>query len=346
MFERILQMKRSLIALICFMFCSTGMADQVFLNNGDMLTGTIVQLTDSTMIFKSELAGEVKIALADIRTIASDKLLTIHLKDGTVLHCQVSASQGSQFEITNSTVQSQTLNTADITAINPPAKSKPKWEGQISGGITSTHGNTKSDNHSFSFRAKKRTEIDRITVNADYAKGVQENTSTGLKSTTEDWWRTKAKYDYFVSEKWYGYLDGRYERDGVADLDRRMVIGLGAGWQWIETSKTQMSFELGAASLYEKFDTQNTSNSELSLQMGYNLEHKLMDSVQFIHDLTYFPSTEKFSNYYLTTSAELRAHFSSRMFANFKTLFNYDASPATGKGNTDIKYILGVGLDF
>ncbi len=320
-------------------------ADQVILRNGDTLTGTIVKLTDSKMVFKSGLAGEVTIDQSNIRTLASDTLLTIHLKDGTVLKCQVAAGQGGQFSVASSAVQAQSLNTADITAINPPAKPRPKWRGQASAGLTSTHGNTKADNISASFGASKRTEIDRTTVSADYAKGTQENASG--KTTIEDWWRAKAKYDYFVSPKCYGFMDGRYERDAVALLDRRVVIGGGAGWQWIETDVTKWSFELGAASLYEQFNVAgDTKNSQLSMQAGYNLSHKLSHTIDFIHDLTYYPSTEKFSNYYLTSGAEIRTRFSARMFANFKTLFNYDASPAAGKGNTDVKYIVGIGLDF
>jgi hypothetical protein len=34
------------------------------------------------------------------------------------------------------------------------------------------------------------------------------------------------------------------------------------------------------------------------------------------------------------------------MFANFKVIFDYDATPAEGAGNTDVKYMLGVGWSF
>ena len=81
-----------LIVTFCF-WGSVGLADQVVLKNGDSITGSIVKLTDSKLVFKSDLAGEVTIDLSDIRTLASDKLLTIHLKDGTVLKCQVAAGQ-------------------------------------------------------------------------------------------------------------------------------------------------------------------------------------------------------------------------------------------------------------
>jgi putative salt-induced outer membrane protein YdiY len=141
-------------------------------------------------------------------------------------------------------------------------------------------------------------------------------------------------------------VNGRYERDAVADLDRRVVVGGGAGYQWIETDVTSFSTGFGLASLYENFDNQTDSNSELSLQAGYNFDRRLRGNLRFLHDLTYYPSLDKFSDYYLTSTAELRATLTKTMFANFKVIFNYDASPALDQGSTDVKYLLGVGINF
>ena len=323
------------------------LADQVHLTNGDILSGTIVKLVDGQMTFNSDLIGETVIPLDHIQTLSSDAPVELHLSDGTILNRQLRPAEGRRFAFqSGDTVIGQELFIANIVSINPPAKPTPKWTGQLSAGLTSTHGNTKAENQNLSFRAKKRTDIDRITVNADYVRGRQEDPSTGMTNTTEDWWRTKAKYDYFINSKWYTYVDGRYERDAVAQLERRMVIGGGGGLQIIDTDRTQLSSELGLASLYEKFNNQTSSNSEISLQAGYELEHTISEGLQLFHDLTYYPSIEKFADYYLTTTAELRANFTARMFANVRAIFNYDATPAIGQGGTDIKYILGVGLDF
>ena len=100
------------------------------------------------------------------------------------------------------------------------------------------------------------------------------------------------------------------------------------------------------ASLYERYENQTDSTSELSIQLGYNFDKKLAKNLKFIHDLTYYPSLDKFSDYYLTTTGELRAHFTERMFANFKVIRNYDATPAIGAGSTDTKYMLGLGYSF
>jgi len=100
------------------------------------------------------------------------------------------------------------------------------------------------------------------------------------------------------------------------------------------------------ASLYEKFDNQTDSNSELSLQAGYNFDKKLRKNIKFTHDLTIYPAIDKFSDYYLTTTAGIRADFTEKVFLTLKAIFNYDVTPAAGRGSTDTKYFLGLGYRF
>ena len=337
-----------LVALLGMMVLSLPVgADEIYLTNGDRLSGKIVKLTDGKLVFTSDLAGEVTLDIAHIQTFSSDSAVNVHLKDGTVLSQKVMVAEPNTFAIeTGETLRAQTFRVADLAAINPPAKPRPKWTGNISGAWTSTHGNTKTESIAASAGASRRGEKDRMTVSADYAKGEQRDRNTGQDETIEDWWRAKAKYDYFFTKKLFGFVDGRYERDGIALLDRRVVVGGGAGYQWIESDPMNFSTEFGLASLYEKFDNQTSSNSELSFQAGYNFDRQVTKTVKFLHDLTYYPAIEKLSDYYLTTTAELRASLTQAMFANFKVIFNYDATPAMGQGSTDVKYLLGVGLNF
>jgi putative salt-induced outer membrane protein YdiY len=336
-----------IISFFLVVFTPLIYADEVLFNNGDRLTGKIEQLVDGKLVFQPDLAGKVTVDVSNVKTLSSDEPIRIHLKDGTVLNQKVSVAEPGRFAIEGGeTLQAQEFDVVAISSINPPEKPKPKWKGNISGGFTSTHGNTQAESINASVSLTKRSEKDRIQLNVDYARGRQVDPATGVKNTTENWWKTKAKYDYFFTKKFYGYLDSRYESDSIAMLDRRVVIGGGGGYQWIESDDMNLAVEAGLASLYEKFNNQVNSNSALSLQLGYNFDKKLLKTVKFIHSLTYYPSTENFSDYYLTSSAELRANFTETMFTNFKVIFDYDATPAVGSGSTDTKYILGVGLSF
>lgn len=325
-------------------------ADEVVLTNGDRLTGTIVKMTDGKLVFKSLSAGEVTIPSADVQTLSSSAPVTLLLSDGTVLIRRVRPGQPKQIVVeAEGAIGAQAIPLSSVTAINLPPKPEPKWTGSITGAVTSTHGNTKNESVAASLSLLRRSDQDRITVGADYGKSKQTDRVTKVESTTEDWWCARAQYDYFFTKQFFGFANGRYERDAVADLERRVVVGGGAGYQWIETDRTSFSTNLGLASLYEKYDVDpplDDSNSQLSMQAGYNFDHKITDTLRFVHDLTYYPSLEQFSDYFLTTTAELRANLTATMFANFKVIFNYDESPAPGLGNTDVKYLLGVGINF
>jgi len=336
------------VLMICLAgFCGTAGADEVVLKNGDRLTGKVKHLVDGKLVLESELAGTVTIEISNVQTLSSDAPIEIHLSDGTVLREQISKSQPGQFSVTGEkALKAQQFDIAAIASINPPAKPVPRWSGDISIGATSTHGNTRTDAVTASANLRKRTEKDRTQLGADYARARQKDPDTGEKVTTEDWWRARAKYDYFFTKKLYGYLDGRYEKDSIAQLDRRVIVGGGGGYQWIESEEMNFSTEVGLASLYEKFDNQTDSSSETSLQLGYHFDKKLAERVKFINDLTYYPSLEQFSDYFLTSTAEIRANFTRSMFTNFKVIFNYDSTPAIDKGSTDTKYILGVGVNF
>ena len=200
------------------------------------------------------------------------------------------------------------------------------WSGQASVGWTSTAGNSSTDNKSLSLSAERRTDKGRLTAGADLARGRH------ASITTENWFKLTAKYDYFLAPKWYGFVNGRYETDKIALLDSRTLVGGGGGYQVLDSGKTHFSVEGGLAEQREQYATGGTQ-ADLTMQVGYKLEHQIVETVKFVHDLTYFPSTEDVSDYYLTTTAEVRANFTKSMYGTFKTIFSRDASPAPGRGN-------------
>jgi len=330
--------------VLCAQICH---GDEIHLKNGDRISGKIQSLVDGKLTIRADIAGTVTVDLSSIQTLSSDEPIEVNLKDQTGFTQKVSSAESGKFAIEGSeSMKTQEFAVSDIVSINPPPKPIPKWTGDISVGVTSTHGNTKTEMISANANFSKRTEKDRTTVSTDYAKGEQEDPDTGQDVTIEDWWRAKGKYDYFFSKKMYGYIDGRYEKDAVAELDRRTIIGLGAGYQWIESENMNFSSEFGLASLYEKYDNQTDSNSEISFQVGYNFDKKLRKNIKLVHDLTYYPAIDKFSDYYLTTTAGVRADFTETFFTTAKVILNYDATPAIGAHKTDVKYFLGLGYRF
>lgn len=322
-------------------------ADQVFLKNGDRLTGTIEKMVDGKLTLKSDLAGTITIDFANIRTISSDKPIKVHLNDGTILNQKLVKSDPNTFAIAPSdTIKEQKFKMAAVISINPPPELKPKWTGDISAAYGLTSGNTQNETLSASVNLRKRTKKVRTHISGDYSRARQENPTTKEDETIEDWWRLTGKYDYFFRPKVFAFFDGRYEKDAIAELGRRVILGAGGGYQWIETKKTNFATRGGIASLYEKYDNQTESKSEITAQLGYDFDRQLTKTIKLIHGLTYYPGIREFSDYFLTSTSEVRADITKSIFTNLKIIFNYDSTPAIGKGATDVKYMLGVGGKF
>lgn len=222
----------------------------------------------------------------------------------------------------------------------------PKWTGQVSAGWSSSRGNSHTDNLSASASAERRGEDNRISGGADYARSTQTNTTNGQKSTTEDWYRLLGQYDHFFSQKVFGFVNGRYESDKIAQLDYRLLLGAGAGYQLVESERTNVALEGGLAWKQEAYNNATPTSDDATLQLGYKVNHQIVDTVQLLHDLTYYPVIDDFSDYYVTSTGEFRGNFTDNMFSSFKVIYSRDATPAAGRKNSDIKYILGIGWNF
>ncbi len=318
-------------------------ADDIVFNNGDRLTGTIKQLADGKLTVQTEVAGEIKIDLKEVKTFSTTHPLEIHLQDGTVLHQSVRTGASGQVTTAGSPqIKPQTLDLGAISAINPPAA---HWTGSITASGILTRGNTHSDAFSLNADAVRRGEDDRITLGAGYYFAKSKDPTTGDVATTADNWFLLGKYDYFFSKKLYGYALIRAERDRIADLNLRLSPGVGLGYQWFERDDFHLSTEAGLGWVYENFNNDGTDNHP-SARLAYHVDKKLNDSVTLFHNLEYLPSLERASDFNLNADAGLRAALTKKMFSEIKIEWRYDATPAPGAHKNDVRYMLGVGWQF
>ena len=77
--------------------------------------------------------------------------------------------------------------------------------------------------------------------------------SNGDEITTEENFTVLASYDYFFTEKIYGYWSERFKKDHIDDLDYRITSAWGGGYQWQETEKLEFSTFAGLGYLQEKY---------------------------------------------------------------------------------------------
>jgi putative salt-induced outer membrane protein YdiY len=333
----------ALSAILASVVANNALADVVYMNNGDRLTGVVVSAGGGVLVFKSPSVGEVKIPLSDVATFTTDQPIQVHLNDGTVLAQPVAAGEPGRIATAGAgPVQGKDIPLTSIKTVNPPPV---KWTGSVTAGVMLTRGNTYTDSANAGFDAVRRAEEDRLTLKAAYNYSREKPSGEEARVSQENW-MAGVKYDYFVSEKWFLYGNGRVERDHIANLDLRLTPGAGVGYQWIESAKTNFNTEGGLTWVYERYTDPDSTRDYLAARLAYHLDHQLSENVKFIHNVEVLPSLEEFGEFLLTADAGLRANLTKSFFSEAKVVYQYNSQPAEGKDKSDIRYIMSLGWGF
>ena len=82
-------MKKLLIWILieaCILLASHPvMADQLYLSNGDVITGKVIRMEDKKLVFKTDYAGEISVDWQVVKKLTTDKPIKVLLSDGTAL---------------------------------------------------------------------------------------------------------------------------------------------------------------------------------------------------------------------------------------------------------------------
>ena len=318
--------------------------DEVLFLNGDRLTGKILKATGGKLTIKTEGAGDVVIDMSKVKTFSTEEPVAVGVKEQPVVSSDVAAGPDRFVQTAPAPGESpRPLAIADISAINPPP---PHWTGAFSLNGLVTSGNSQTEQVGFRGALSKRWPRDRLTFGAEYTFGRQEDPDTGHKSTTVDYAMGLAKYDHFLTGHFYAYLATKVERDGVADLEVRVAPGTGVGYQWFEGRTFNLSNELGVVWVYENYKHGRTKEF-LGLRVAYSVDWTPIDPLMLYHKLEYIPSFKDFAgDYLLNIDAGARLKVWKGLFAELRYEYRYDATPSSGRGSTDQRYILGAGFSF
>ncbi len=318
--------------------------DEVFFNNGDHLTGKIEGLTDNKLSISSAVAGKIAVDLKDVKTFRTDGPITLQLKDGTVIHQRVVAGPDGQFTAApGGEIAPQNFQIAQIKKVNP---TPDRWTGNVVIGGFIARGNTDIDSFTASGHAVRRTETDRLTLDAGYLYARQKPNDGGKKQRTEDNWFVEGTYDHFFTKKFYAYANARVERDLIANLSLRLTPGVGLGYQWFDNpNDLSFSTEGGVSWLYRDYNNDGSDES-VAVRLAYHLKKKINEHFTIFNDFEYFPGLDSIDDFYFNTDAGMHVALTDSLFTEFKIEYRHDERPAPNSQKDDVRYTMGVGWKF
>ena len=331
--------------------------DKITLANGDVLTGKITTMAGGNVTISSPLLKDLTVPLSTISDLTTGEMVTLRTKSGDTWQRRIIGIEGGSLRLEGG--ETSTLALDNLGMINPPEKVAPKWTGSLQVSALYADGNTSRRAGGLLFDASRKTEVDRLTVDAQWqygedkdvnrfqSDGVTANPNFRNRTLTQRRAGAGIKYDYFLSKRWYALVTSRVLGDTLADLNLRFTAGLGAGYTVIDDGDTLFLTEFGLAYFNEDYRTPGLASTDgMALRIAWRLEKQLSDDTKLVHRTEAFPSVEDSDDFYLQAITEISTKLTDDMVASVSHTLDYDNTPALNRQRADNRVLLSIGWTF
>lgn len=338
-----------LAALACLPFTAYG--DEVRLKNGDLITGKIIKKETSVVVVETSYAGQINIQWSEIENIKSDEPVHLVLTDGSNLHGPLLDDEegAASIELAQADVdknlapEEKEFDLREVRYINPTPDltgEGVRWTGHVNAGGSLTEGNTDTTALHFDGETIARTLKNRYTLGGEFNRAEDHGEDTRFDS------RARAKYDRFLTQQWYGYVNTSLENDRFRDLRLRRVAGVGSGYQIFETPNLNLSLEGGINHISEDYYTAE-DESYPGLRWALRYDQLLFGSrVQLFHNHEALIGFQETNHLLFYSKTGLRFPLLFGLNASTQLNYDWDSDPADGREKADTALTFSLGYDW
>jgi len=252
--------------------------DWIQLTSDEWLKGKLIAMYEDSLDFDSDELDDLTFDFGDVRQVLSAGTMQVGLVGGDVAIGKLRIDGDKVVVIGEQTVEFERSQVLTITSGEP--KESNYWSGKVGAGANFRRGNTEQLESNARVTLKRRTVTNRTEL--DYLGNynvTEETTITDNQRASLDW-------DRFVSHRFFlSPVLTEYFRDPFQNIAHRATIGVGAGYQIIDTSKVDWQVTTGVAYQKTRFDDvaegDPESASTPTLLVATVYDHELSGSVDF-----------------------------------------------------------------
>ncbi len=315
-------------------------ADEVILDNGDRISGTVVKANEDSLTIETGYSDPVSIKRTKIKSLNTVNPVSVHLLSGEILKGRLSTDAGGRIIVQSSADRADTSVAWDnVAALNPPKIQPVRWKGSIAAGGSLQSGNTSRTAGSISAEGTRKTDQDRYSMRFQFNYAEEDGEKTARNTYGA------LKYDYFFTEKLYSYLSIELLSDEFKDLNLRTIVGPGIGYQYWDDSVKFLNFEAGLAYFSEDLD-EGVDDQWLSCRFASTFKWNITDSVSFSDYFAIYPNCEDFDKYQIRNEAGLNVALGSDWSLKLTNIIEHDSKPPVTVEKTDVYWVLGLQYSF
>ncbi len=344
--------------------------DVLIFTNGDQLTGHLEHAAAGSVVFKSEMAGELTISLDKIKEIRSSGSFSM-LKKGTlsrtnlVAQGQVSLADGN-ITVTPAAAPPVTLPTkelgylVDTPTYNRELYEQPGvlqgWTGSLTGGATVVHAT--DSNTSFNAGLALTRHIPTVTflpprqrmslnIIETYGKSTspvipQTVPPTPAAITKTSIFHADGEHDWYFTPHLYGLANLAFDHNYAQGLQLQQLYGGGIGWSPIETARQQLDIKADVHYEREAFFVPSNNVNLIGSIFGENYKRTLPAKIAFTQIADFVPSWNHPSDFSAMFAAGFVLPTWRRLGTSINVVDSYLNNPSPGYKPNSFQFVAGV----
>ncbi len=327
------------ILLLAFLLAAPAYADVIYLKNGDQVTGTVETLDATTLRIETEWGGVLMIERDAIASIETQREINLELPDGERALARLDVDEDGRQVIVDETgeraLDVAAIQQASVTQLR--ARPTDRWVSRVTYGLNISDGNSDTESHALRASTLLRRGALRHQATAD----VDLKKDDG--NTTRELYRVGYQLDWFFQDDWYAFGSSEYFQDKLREVDYRVTLGLGVGYQFWDTTLGAFSIEGGISEVIEKVGNESDNNRAFRIGADYN-RFFFSRRMELFHRNELLVLADRDRGELLKTSTGLRYAMNAFLDANFRIDFDHETEPAPGRKKSDVTYIIGIGF--
>lgn len=253
-----------LLALSC---TAAAHADTLYLQNGDRVSGHLLEMDAGAATILTGYAGAVTIVRDAIAALETDTARTLHLGDGGTVTGRLTVEDGEgALECPEGPRPLPLAQVAAVTRLEPDgdeppppgleavpeetgAPSPPRvWTGSVESSLALRSGNTDTTDFTLAAALRRERERHALDLKVSGAYGEADERINTRRMAGE------ARWQWYLTEPLYLYLLGGAERDDGRKLDVRLYTAAGLGYDIIAAGRRALSADAGLDYKWERWN--------------------------------------------------------------------------------------------
>jgi Protein of unknown function, DUF481 len=344
--------------------------DVLVFTNGDQLTGTLERGVGDSVVFKSDIVGEITVSMDKVKELhasggfvvlkKNEKITRTSKKPGTITYADnaitVTNPSGAPEAVPVKELAyiiDQTTYTKEVTT-NPSPLSG--WSGSVTGGATiirSTQDGTNFNAGINLVRAipsvpflptRTRSTFNLLETYGKLSEPTipQTNPPTPTAMAKTNIFHADAEHDKYFSPQAFALVGTSFDHNFSQGLNLQQIYGAGIGWAVIQDPKEELDVKADVHYERQNFQPPTMSEDLIGSTFAENYHRTLPAKLLFTESGTFIAAWNQLHAYSAIGTAGLQLPVYKRLAVSGSVTDNFLNNPAFGYKKNSFQFVTGV----